>query len=88
MHLTYELILAEYFDLPEDHKFFDIVMEFGTEADDYELVVTDSHVEIWGGNTAPTVEDLVQLSQEFLINPWFDVAHMLEVFSEELNSSL
>tara|TARA_R110002050_G_scaffold34300_3_gene86651 strand:- start:774 stop:1094 length:321 start_codon:yes stop_codon:yes gene_type:complete len=81
MNPTYELILAEYFDLPEHHKFFDITMEFDTKVDEHfdgssELVVTDSYVEITIPEGVPciagtitntiTVEDLVALGNEFL----------------------
>ena len=66
---TYELILAEYFNLPEHHKFFDTTMEFDTQV---EPITTDDLVEL-------SKEFLPKLDQ------WHDVVHMLEVFSEELN---
>lgn len=91
MHPTYELILAEYFDLPEHHKFFDTTMEFDTQVDYMddgrgEIVVTDSYIRIYT-NEPITTEDLVELSKEFLPerDQWHNVEHMLEVFSEELN---
>ena len=95
---TYELILAEYFDLPEHHKFFDITLEFDTEVNEHfdgssELVVTDSYVKIWipeGCDVDITIEDLVTLGDEFLPErrKWIDIAHMLDVFTEELNDDL
>lgn len=98
MNPTYELILAEYFDLPEHHKFFNITMEFDTQVDYMddgrgEIVVTDSYVEITipvGVVGAITVEDLVELGDEFLpeSRQWADVEQMLSDFSAELNDDL
>lgn len=98
MHPTYELILAEYFDLPEHHKFFDITLEFDTQVDEHfdgssELVVTDAYVKIWipeGCDVDITIEDLVALGDEFLpeSRQWADVEQMLSDFSAELNDDL
>ena len=98
---TYELILAEYFDLPEHHKFFNITMEFDTQVDEHfdgtsELIVTDSYVEITIPVDRPyvvgaiKVEDLVALGDEFLpeSRQWADVEQMLSQFSAELNDDL
>lgn len=89
---TYELILSEYFGLPENHKHYNTTMEFDTESeymDDGrgELVVRDYHVKVYA-NEPIRSEDLVELSKEFLLerDQWTDVDHMLEVFTEELNN--
>tara|TARA_R110000824_G_scaffold143158_3_gene310647 strand:- start:646 stop:927 length:282 start_codon:yes stop_codon:yes gene_type:complete len=89
---TYELILSEYFGLPENHKHYDTTMEFDTEGefmDDGrgELVVHDYYVKVFS-NEPITSEDLVELSKEFLPerDQWTDVDHMLGVFTEELNN--
>ena len=89
---TYELILSEYFGLPENHKHYNTTMEFDTESeymDDGrgELVVHDYYVKVFS-NEPITSEDLVELSKEFLPerDQWLDVDHMLEVFTEELNN--
>jgi hypothetical protein len=89
---TYELILSEYFGLPENHKHYNTTMEFDTESeymDDGrgELVVHDYYVKVFSDEPI-TSEDLVELSKEFLPerDQWTDVDHMLEVFTEELNN--
>jgi hypothetical protein len=89
---TYELILSEYFGLPENHKHYNTTMEFDTESeymDDGrgELVVTDAHIQIFADEDI-TPEDLVKLGNEFLPerDQWLDVDHMLSVFTEELNN--
>tara|TARA_R110000737_G_scaffold76005_1_gene106356 strand:- start:935 stop:1210 length:276 start_codon:yes stop_codon:yes gene_type:complete len=89
---TYELILSEYFGLPENHKHYNTTMEFDTESeymDDGrgELVVHDYYVKVFSDEPI-TSEDLVELSKEFLPerDQWLDVDHMLEVFTEELNN--
>lgn len=88
---TYELILAEYFGLPENHKHYNTTMEFDTQTDyddngQGELIVTDAHIKIFADEDI-TTEDLVKLGNEFLPerDQWCDVQHMLSVFSEELN---
>tara|TARA_R110000824_G_scaffold55344_1_gene152568 strand:- start:42 stop:317 length:276 start_codon:yes stop_codon:yes gene_type:complete len=89
---TYELILSEYFGLPENHKHYNTTMEFDTESeymDDGrgELVVRDYYVMVFSDEPI-TSEDLVELGNEFLPerDQWLDVDHMLSVFTEELNN--